>query len=139
MKTIKLFLFIFLLSFLIVIAHADEFNPLIFQYTNPEVTVRFMENLEMSAEKQQEIADKLAGVQQNGFINPEVASPDNIICILFGHDLAPEATVTVTHHKVSKYNPRCYLELYHVTYCNRCDYTVEELHSSSYVICCPED
>ena len=138
MKAIKTFLSVFLFCVLVLTVCADGLIPLTYNYNNPEVTVGFSAPLEVSAERHQEIADKLAGRTQNGIIDPSV-SPDNIICTLFGHDLAPQATVTVTHHKVRQYNPRCFLELYHVTYCKRCDYTVEELHSNSYVICCLED
>ena len=118
---------------------ADVINPLVYQYENPDVTVEFSEPLYTSIERQKEIADKLAGVTPTSLTGPNASSPENIICTLFGHDLAPTATVTVTHHKVNKYNPRCLMELYHVTYCQRCNYTVETLESSFFILCCPED
>ena len=139
MKIIRIFLLVFLGSFLILSVSADNLNPLIYQYTNPEITVEFSVPLEISEERQKEIADELAGVPHNVLYYPGVSHPDNIICTLFGHDLAPQASVTVTHHKVRQYNPRCLIELYHVTYCKRCEYTVSELHNSSYILCCPED
>ena len=139
MKIVKYLSSIILFGLLISIVSADGFNPLIYQYTNPEVTVEFSEPLDIPAERQKDIADQLAGVSQSGIIIPGVASPDNIICTLFGHDMSEEVTVTVTHHKVSQYAPRCILELYHVKYCKRCDYTESELHNSVWIFCCPED
>jgi hypothetical protein len=118
---------------------ADELVPLVYHYTNPEVTVVFSESLQVSAIRQQEIADSIAGTSTNTLYSPEQESPNNIICTLFGHDIAPESTVTATHHKVNKYNPRCLMEIYHVTYCKRCDYTVTVLDNDFYIFCCPED
>jgi hypothetical protein len=139
MKVYRLILTIFVLSILIFTVNADELNSLIYQYTNPEVTVSFSEFLQVSPERQQEIADELAGRVSYSPQNPLPESPNNIICTLFGHDIAPQSSVTVTHHKVDKYNPRCRMEVYHVTYCKRCDYTVSELVNDFYIVCCPED
>ena len=139
MKVYKLILAIFILSLLIYTVNADEPYSLIYQYTNPEVTVSFSESLQVSPERQQEIADELAGIASNIPHNPLPESPNNIICTLFGHDIAPQSSVTVTHHKVDKYNPRCLMEVYHVTYCKRCDYTVAEMVNDFYIVCCPED
>jgi len=138
MKIAKTCILLILINAFIIVADADELKPLIYQFTNPEVTVEFSEPLEVSTERQQEIAEELAGVTQTG-INLDVPSPNNIICTLFGHDLAPQSTVTVTHHKDRQHSPRCLMEIYHVTYCKRCNYTVEELHNSFHIICCPED
>ena len=139
MKIIKVISLFAIMSFLLLVVNAEDINSLIYQYTNPEVTVKFLKPLEISFERQQEIADEIAGVVPQGITGSNNSSPDNIICTLFGHDLAPQATVTATHHKVEKYNPRCLMELYHVTYCKRCDYTVTELQGSAYIVCCPED
>lgn len=139
MKFFRLFLSVILLSVLVFTVHADEFVPLIYQYTNPDVTVEFYEPLEVSAERQQAIADNIAGITTSILSSPVLDSPNNIICTLFGHDIAPQSTVTATHHKVNKYNPRCLMEVYHVTYCKRCDYTVTELVNDFFIFCCPED
>jgi len=141
MKTIRRFVVAcFIFIFFALTVCADEFNPLIYQYENPDITVKFSEPLEMSAERQQDIADGIAGVSSgDSMLQPGTSSPDNIICTLFGHDIAPQSTVTATHHKVKVYNPRCLMEVYHVTYCRRCDYTVSELYNDFYIICCPED
>ena len=128
-----------LLLFLAFTVYADELNPLVYQYTNPEVTVAFSEPLELTASRQKEIADNIAGVCSNSSPIPNNDFPNNIICTLFGHDIAPEVTVTATHHKVRTYAPRCLMEVYHVTYCKRCDYTVESLENSFYIFCCPVD
>jgi len=139
MKKWKYFLTIIAFCLLISSVYGDEINQLIYQYENPEVTVIFPAPIDIPVDRQQKIADELAGVSAPTIIDPNVASPDNIICTLFGHDLAPEVSVTVTHHKVRQYNPRCLMEVYHVTYCTRCNYTVEELDNSFYIFCCSED
>jgi hypothetical protein len=130
---------VLIFSFLVLTVHADDFNPLIYQYSNPDVTVEFYQPLEVSAERQQAMADNLAGIMTSTPSSPVLDSPNNIICTIFGHDIAPQSTVTATHHKVEKYNPRCLMKVYHVTYCKRCDYTVTELDNEFYIACCPED
>ena len=124
--------------FLMLSVYADDLNPLVYQYTDPEVTVEFSEQLN-SPEHQQVIADEIAGVHTNSIVNPENASPDNIICTLFGHKLTGPVVVTATHHKVNSFQPRCLMEVYDVVYCTRCDYTETELVNSSYIFCCPDD
>jgi hypothetical protein len=138
MKYIKYSIAIFLLTFLSIIVFADELNPLVYEYTNPDITIIFSEPLEVSAEKQKRIADNIAG-SSSMLSSPSSNSPNNIICTLFGHDIAPQSTVTATHHKVRQYNPRCLMKVYHVTYCKRCDYTVTELDNEFFIACCPED
>lgn len=130
---------ILILSVLAFNVYADELNPMIYQYSDPEVTVVFSQPLDISPEHQHEIADVIAGISSIELQNPMTNSPDNIICTIFGHDIAPQSTVTATHHKVEKYNPRCLMEVYHVTYCKRCDYTVAEMVNDFFILCCPED
>lgn len=138
MKKIRvLFLWAVLLIFSLNVA-ADNLNPLIYQYTNPDITVVFSEALNVTLERQQDIADEIAGIESGTTLNSNTASPDNIICTIFGHDLST-TTVTVTHHKVEQHHPRCLMELYHVTACSRCNYTDAELQSSFHILCCPED
>ena len=139
MKKIKYLLIIMLVPILMLSVHADGLNPLVYQYTNPEVTVEFSEPLNMSAERQQSIADEIAGVESNSLAEPGVASPDNLICTIFGHNLSDPVTVTARHHKVNSFEPRCKMEVYDVVYCTRCDYTNTELFDSFYIFCCPED
>ena len=139
MKIFRFLVSFLLIGFLVVFVFADEFNPLIYQYTDPEVTVVFSNPLEVSGPRQREIADTIAGIEPNPSLIHNAEPPENIICTLFGHDIAPEVSVTATHHKVNEYNPRCLMEVYHVTYCKRCDYTVAELVNSFFIICCPED
>ena len=81
---------------------------------------------------------EIARIESGTTLNSNTASPDNIICTIFGHDLST-TTVTVTHHKVEQHHPRCLMELYHVTACSRCNYTDAELQSSFHILCCPED
>jgi len=138
MKKIKTIVLVCVTICLALTVYADEFNPLVFQYSNPEVTVVFSEALNVSAERHQEIAYEIAGVPKSTIVDTNVMTPDNIICTLFGHDLST-TTVTATHHKVRVYSPRCLVELYHVTACSRCSYTDPVLVNSFHMVCCPED
>jgi hypothetical protein len=139
MKILKFSLFVLVFCSLIFVGYADEFNPLVYNFTAPEVTVTFSELLETSPDRQEHIAEEIAGIASDTMINPHEDTPNNLICTIFGHDLAPQTTVTATHHKVNQYNPRCLMEVYHVTYCKRCDYGVSELYNDFFIICCPED
>ena len=138
MKTSRAIVLLVVMSVLTLTIFADEFNPLVYQYHNPEVTVEFEETLNVSPERQQQIADDIAGINSSSMSGSIPASPDNIICTIFGHNLST-TTVTATHHKVHVYNPRCLVELYHVTACSRCNYTDAELVTSVFIVCCPED
>lgn len=138
MKKCKFLVYIALLCMLTSAIFADENNTPVYQYSNPEVTVEFAEPLNVTAERQQQIADEIAGVNFS-FISGSIGeSPDNIICTLFGHDLST-TTVTATHHKVLVHEPRCLVEIYDVTACSRCNYTDAELVGSVFICCCPED
>jgi len=139
MRLFRFFIITVLFNLFVVAIYADDYNPLVYQYTDPDITVEFTEPLDVSIEHQREIADKIAGFTSATSSSPNTTPVNNIICTLFGHDIAPEVSVTATHHKVNKYNPRCLMELYHVTYCKRCDYTVEELVNDFFIFCCPED
>jgi len=138
MKKYKFLVFLVLLCMLTSVIFADGNNSPVYQYYNPEVTVEFAEPLNVSTERQQQIADEIAGVNSS-FISGSIGeSPDNIICTLFGHDLST-TTVTATHHKVLVHEPRCLVEIYHVTACSRCNYTDPQLMGSCFICCCPED
>lgn len=138
MKITKALIATLLVGILTLTVFADGFNPLVYQYHNPEITVEFAELLDVSADRHQQIADEIAGVNSS-FISGSIGeSPDNIICTIFGHNLST-TTVTATHHKVHVYNPRCLVEIYDVTACSRCNYTDAELVGSLYIFCCPED
>jgi len=138
MKTAKALVLFLLISVLSLIAYADGVNPLVYQYHNPEITVEFAEVLNVSPERQQLIADDIAGINSSSMSGSTPTSPNNIICTIFGHDLST-TTVTATHHKELPHNPRCLVELYHVTACSRCNYTDAELVGSAFIVCCPED
>lgn len=138
MKVIRTIYILIISSVLTLSIFADGINPLVYQYYHPEVTVEFEETLNISAERQQIIADNIAGITSSAMSDPAMASPDNIICTIFGHDLST-STVTATHHKVHVHEPRCLMELYHVTACSRCNYTDAELIGSAFICCCPED
>ena len=138
MKITKIVLFFVTISILMLSIQAGDVFPLTYQYTDPEVTVEFSETLEISLARHQQIADEIAGIMSNAIIDPTVASPNNIVCTIFGHKLST-TTVTATHHKVLPYDPRCLLEIYDVTACSRCDYTDAVLVHSTYILCCPVD
>jgi len=137
MKTIKVLFFSALMCLFTLSIYADELNLLVYQYYNPDITVEFTDSLNVSAERQQQIADEIAGIDSSFISGSNTASPENIICTLFGHNLS-ETTVTATHHKVHVHEPRCLVEIYDVTACSRCDYTEAELVGSVFICCCPE-
>lgn len=138
MKIAKVLTIFVLLNVMMLSIFADEMKPLVYQYQNPEVTVEFAEPLDVSAERQQQIADEIAGVNSSFVSGPTGESPDNIICTILGHNLST-STVTATHHKAKQHNPRCLVEIYDVTACSRCNYTNSELVGSVFIVCCPED
>lgn len=134
---------IILLCFLILFSNyalAGSSGPTVYQYDIPEVTVVFPSSVEIPINIQNRIADELAGIGISSSLPCKSGeNPDNILCTLFGHKFSSPVSVTATHHKVRQYDPRCILELYHVLYCTRCDYTESQLVASSYISCCPED
>jgi len=138
MKTIKGLILFILLGLLTLTVFADDGNQLVYQYHNPDITIEFEEPLNVSEERQQEIADEIAGIGSCVISDSNVLSPNNIICTIIGHNLST-TTVTATHHKVHVYDPRCLLEIYHVSACSRCNYTDSELVSSVFIVCCPVD
>lgn len=138
MKILKTITAFILASALTLTIFADGINPLIYQYIDPEITVEFADALNISPERQQQIADEIAGINTSSVSAFPSVSPNNIICTLFGHDLST-TTVTATHHKVHVHEPRCLVEIYHVTACSRCNYTDPQLVGSGFICCCPED
>ena len=138
MKYIKIPLLCLLLFAIATTIFADESIQLVYNYTDFDITVVFSNALNTSQERHQEIANEIAGVTLPMIADPNMDSPNNIICTLFGHNLSA-TTVSATHHKVRQYSPRCLVELYDVTVCSRCNYAETEFVSSSYIFCCPED
>ena len=67
--------------------------------------------------------------------NEENATTYGLICTLFGHKLETGVIQVVTH-KVRSTDPRCLRERFDTEACTRCDYTNQELISSSYISCC---
>ena len=137
MKIIKLTLCILCVAmFLMLTVSASNTEQLIYEYTNPEMTIIFDSECNFSETKMNSIADSFAGIHiyENG--TPD--SINNIICSLIGHNLTT-GQVNVITHKVSIWNPRCRLDIYDVTACSRCDYTEEVLVSSRRFSCCPEN
>ena len=120
---------IVILSFTLAISASNGSAPII-TYPEENITVEFDANTSFTAEKRQIIADAIA------LDTPIVQS--RAWCWLTGHDKTTE-TVTATYHKQRTLDPRCLLEIYLVTTCSKCDFYEEELHSSGYITCCPEE
>lgn len=91
-------------------------------------TIEFIDN-NLTAEEQELVAAKLAGIEYN------TAAPANIWCDIFGHDYK-YTTASVITHKYRATDPRCKKDLYNVKYCEDCDFTEETLTSSVYIVCC---
>ncbi len=109
-------------------AHSSEFY-----YEDEDITVRFESDTELSYEQKQAIADKMV----YGSSNDEQISTYSW-CWLVGHDKVSNA-VAVIEHKVEETVPRCIERIYAVETCTACDYIDEELVSTTYIFCCPED
>lgn len=109
---------------------ANNGNKLVISYPEEEITIEFDANTSLSVEKRQMIADSIA------LDSPIIQS--RAWCWLTGHDKTTE-TVTAIYHKQRELDPRCYLEVYLVTTCSKCDFYEEELHSTGYITCCPEE
>ena len=77
MKIFRFLVSFLLIGFLVVFVFADEFNPLIYQYTDPEVTVVFSNPLEVSGPRQREIADTIAGIEPNPSLIHNAEPPEN--------------------------------------------------------------
>lgn len=118
-----------LLSLTLTISAINESAPIIF-YPEEDITVEFDVNTSISVEKRQMIADTIV------LDTPIIQS--RAWCWLTGHDKTTE-TVTATYHKVDELDPRCLLEIYLVTTCSKCDFYEEELDSTGYITCCPEE
>ena len=109
---------------------ASSTSNLTISYPEENVTVTFDASTTFSAEQRQRIADFIV------LDTPVIQS--RAWCWLTGHDKITE-TVTATHHKEKNLSPRCLLKVYLITTCSKCDYYEEELYSSGYITCCPED
>lgn len=127
---VKFLSFILVMLCLTLAVAASELNGSTIVYPDEGITVQFEENSSLSAEMKQAIADSIVF---------DTSIPQTYsLCWLTGHNTTTE-TMTVTYHKVDEYDPRCILDIYHITTCSKCDYYVEELSSSGYISCCPED
>ena len=63
------------------------------------------------------------------------AQPYGLMCTLFGHKLATTTNEVVTHMVYDTY-PNCERKYYHVTVCERCNYSEVELISTESIGCC---
>lgn len=120
---------IVLLTFSFIVSASNPIGPSI-EYSEAGITIQFEADTSLSSEMMHTVADSIA-------LDIPVAQTYSL-CWLTGHDTITE-TVTATYHKEHTYSPRCRLDIYLITTCANCDYYVEELSSSGYITCCPED
>ena len=104
-----------------------------FYYENEDTTVIFDTETGLSYEQKQMIADKIV----YGDSNDDQISTYRW-CWLVGHDKVLNIVTTI-EHKVEETVPRCIKRVYDVETCTACDYINEELISTTYIFCCPED
>ena len=109
---------------------ASEINGPIIVYPEAGVTVQFEADTSLTPEMMQMIGDSI--------VYDTPIAQTYALCWLTGHDKVTE-TVTAISHQELPYDPRCRLDIYLITTCTKCDYYSEELSSSGYISCCPED
>ena len=109
-------------------AHSSEFY-----YEDEDITITFESDTDLSYEQKQAIADKIV----YGSYNDDQISTYSW-CWLVGHDTVLNAVAAI-QHKVEETTPRCIKRVYEVESCTACDYIKEDLISTTYIDCCPED
>ena len=129
-RLFKLIAFMMAMLCLSLVVSASELVATTIEYSELGVTVQFDSDTALSPEKMQALADSIV------YDIPQAQT--YAFCWLLGHDKVTE-TMTATYHKELPYDPRCRLDIYLITTCTRCDFYEEELHSSGYISCCPED
>ncbi len=125
-KIVSMLMAICLVCALSCVAGAANVNSNIFYYGDKEIIV---EGQDLSYEEMKEIADYIAGENNNGGI-----SAKGLTCSLFGHNIS-ESTVKEITHNVYSTAPKCVKKTYKVRSCSRCDYIEKELISSVRVNC----
>lgn len=135
MKIIRITLCVLLCAGMLVnINGADSDNVVIFEYENDNMTVIFDQTEFDDAELCKIIADYLVYGAGEYDITPTSIS----WCWLFGHDITTSTVTTITH-KVRSTSPRCLREIHNVDTCSKCDYLDDEVVSSVYIVCHPND
>ena len=102
------------------------------EYSDMNISVLFDSTI-IENDVSEKIADRLVYGQSEYDAVPMLS-----FCWLFGHDIENHS-VAVIEHRVRSTNPRCLKKVYKVDTCTKCDYMVEEMVSSAYIICCPND
>ena len=127
----KKILFIILCLCLTITSYAATIADYTLTYEDIGITIIFNTNTSFSTEERQNIADSII-----------YGSSDDIatysLCWLTGHNITSES-VTAIEHKVSDTAPRCYMTVYNVETCSKCDYVNTESAGSTFLNCCPED
>ena len=122
---------ILMVSMCTTVSASDTHSMYEFVIDDISYTVEF-EDSNMSQETQMDIAELLIGSESCN------ATPANIWCDIFGHDLVT-STASVITHKVRASEPRCKKQTYNVTACEDCDYSEQTLLSTAYIYCCAAD
>lgn len=131
-KIISIFMAAILFAISATLTTSASENPVILIKTeHAEYTVEF-ENATLSDEQKQTIANNLV------YGKDDDIHPYGLMCTLFGHK-TEQTTVYVITHEYKAIAPRCQRQTYLVTTCTRCDYQEQELISTIFIYCCPED
>ncbi len=125
-KLISLILAILLITTLCFSTSAT--NETDYTYNFGEKTIVFNSSTTFTKAQREKIANILNGTGNE----TEVA---NLLCI-FGHNYNVDHVTTITHC-ASATAPRCLEEIYEVSVCTRCNQTITEKITSSYIYCCP--
>ena len=119
------------LLFVMVFAFASTVNAInptyVYQENNIEITVT---HSGLSEEKLLHIAQLLISGEPHSDMQTY-----GLMCTLFGHKLATTTNEVVTHMVYDTY-PHCERKYYHVTVCERCNYSEVELISTEKIGCC---
>ena len=119
------------LLFVMVFAFASTVNAInptyVYQENNIEITVT---HSGLSEEKLLHIAQLLISGEPHSDMQTY-----GLMCTLFGHKLATTTNEVVTHMVYDTY-PNCERKYYHVTVCERCNYSEVELISTEKIGCC---
>ena len=130
MKFLRIFMCALLCVVMAVNICAETSNSYFFDYQKENITISFESALDEKSCKA--ISDHLV----YGESDNEISKIS--FCWLFGHNLST-SSVVVIRHEVKPISPRCLRELHIVTTCSKCDYMEDEIVSSVYISCHPEE
>lgn len=133
MKKIQVSLCAIICAIMVInVAGADLDNTVILEYESDNITVIFNKEQVYDEEICNNIADYIV------YGTEEYDTVSISWCWLFGHDITTTTVTTITH-KVQLKSPRCLREIHNVETCSKCDYINDEVISSVYIVCHPND